>query len=93
MVLAGRVRDPEDKVDDDGEEQDDGEEGGTEAVIEAGLTAHPYRLGPPVVRYEGVDHGGHGDAGEEEGRDEGGPVAKVEHADGEGAEDDGEVEP
>lgn len=46
-----------------------------------------------MVRYEGVDHGGHGDAREEEGRDEGGAVAKVEHADGERAEDHGEVQP
>lgn len=46
-----------------------------------------------MVRYEGVYHGRHGHAREEEGRDEGGPVAKVEHAHGQRAEDDGEVQP
>lgn len=91
--MLRRVRDPQDKVDHDREEQDDGQKGGAEAVVEARLAAHAYRLGAPVVRYEGVDHGGHGDAREEERRDEGGAVAKVEHADRQGAEHDREVEP
>lgn len=42
---------------------------------------------------EGVDHGQDGDAGEEDGADLAGAVAEVEQTDGEGAEDDGEVEP
>lgn len=46
-----------------------------------------------MVGCQGVYHRQHGDSGEEEGRDEGGPVAKIEHANGQGAEDDGEVEP
>lgn len=46
-----------------------------------------------MVGRQGVNHGEHGHAGEEEGRDEGGPVAEVEHANGQRAEDDGEVEP
>jgi len=92
-LILRRVGNPEHEIDHDSAQQDDSQEGGTKPVIEARLPAHSYRLGSPVVRYEGVDHGGHGDACEEEGRDEGGPVAKVQHADRERPEDDGEVEP
>ena len=42
---------------------------------------------------EGVGHGGHGDEGEEPGGDLADLVAEVEEADGQAAEDDGEVEP
>ena len=42
---------------------------------------------------EGVEHGAHGDEGEEAGGDLANAVAEVEEADGEAAEDDGEVEP
>lgn len=42
---------------------------------------------------DGVDHGGHGDDGEEGGGDAADAVAEVEEADGEAAQDDGEVEP
>lgn len=93
MLLLGTIGDPQHEVDDDGQQQNDGQDRGAEAVVEPGLPPHPYRPRPPVVREQGVHHGEHGDAGEEEGRDEGDAVAKVEHADGEGAEDDGEVEP
>lgn len=93
ILLFRRVRDPEDEVDDHGQEQDDGQEGRPEAVVEAGLAADAYRLRAPVVREQGVQHGGHGDDGEQEGRDEGRPVAEVQHAHGEGAEDYGEVQP
>lgn len=41
----------------------------------------------------GVDHGCHGDNGEEGGGDAADAVAEVEEADCEPAEDDGEVEP
>lgn len=93
LSLLGGVRYAEDKVDNDGQQQDDGQKGGTEAVVKAGLAANADGFRAPVVRGQGVDHGEHGDAGEEEGADKGRAVAKVEHADGEGAKDDGEVEP
>lgn len=46
-----------------------------------------------MKRHQGVDHGAHGDEGEEAGGDATDGVAEVEEADGETAEDDGEVEP
>jgi hypothetical protein len=46
-----------------------------------------------VERGERVHHGGHGDEREEAGADAADAVAEVEQADGEAAEDDGEVEP
>ena len=92
-ALGTGVGDAEDEVDDDGEEEDDGEDGGAEAVVEAGLAPHAYGFRAPVVGEEGVDHGEHGDAGEEEGGDEGGPVAEVQHADGQRPQDHREVQP
>ena len=92
-MALGVIRDPQHKVHHHRQQQHDGQERRAEPVVEAGLAPDPYALGPPVVRHEGVYHGRHGDAREEEGGDEGGPVAKVQHADGERAEDDGEVEP
>lgn len=93
LVLAGLVHDAEDKVDDNGQEEDDGEDGRAEAVVKAGLAPHANALRSPVVRDEGVDHGQHGDSREQEGGDEGDAVTKVEHADGQGTNHDGEVEP
>ena len=47
-----------------------------------------------MERHERVEHAPHGDDGEETRADAGGGVgAEVEQADGEAAEDDGEVEP
>lgn len=87
------VHNPEDEVDNDGQQQDDGQESGTESVIETSLPPHSYRLCSPVVCDQGVDHGQHGHAGKEEGGDERHSVAKVKHSDGQGTEDDGKVEP
>lgn len=92
-VLLRLVHNAEDKVDNDGQQEDDGEDRRAESVVKASLATHANRLGAPVVGDEGVDHGEHGHAGEEEGGDEGDAVTKVEHANGEGTNDDGEVEP
>ena len=82
ILLLGRVGDAEDEVNHHRQEQDDSQEGRAEAVIKAGLATDTYRLGTPVIREQGVQHGGHGHDGEQEGGDEGWPVAEVQHADG-----------
>ena len=46
-----------------------------------------------MKRDEGVDHGTHGNEGKEAGGDAADSIAKVEKADGEASEDNGEVEP
>jgi hypothetical protein len=46
-----------------------------------------------MKRHQRVDHGAHGHQGKEAGGDATDGVAEVEEADGETAEDDGEVEP
>lgn len=92
-ALPSRVDDPEDKVDYHRQQKHDGQHGRPEAVVEAGLTSLPYTLGSPMIRRQGIYHGNHGDTGKQEGGDEGGPVTKIQHADGQGAEDNGEVEP
>lgn len=92
-VLIASHGQPQDKVDNDGSEQGNGEDGGTQPVVEATLAPQPYAPGAPVEGEEGVNHGHHGDHGEEAGRDLSDLVAKVKEADCETAEDDGEVEP
>jgi hypothetical protein len=46
-----------------------------------------------MERHQGIDHGAHGDEGEEPGGDTTNGISEVEEADGETTEDDGEVEP
>ena len=46
-----------------------------------------------MKRVQGIQHRGHGDEREEAGRDLADAVAEVEEADGETAEDGGEIEP
>ena len=46
-----------------------------------------------MKRDQGVDHGCHGDDGEEAGGDAANAVTEVEETDGQTAQDDGEVEP
>lgn len=87
------VCDTEDKVDDDGGQQGKSQHRGTEAVVEAALTALADALRAPVKGDEGVDHGRHGDEREKASADLTNLIAKVEQADGQTAEDDGEVEP
>lgn len=83
----------QDKVDDDGSKQGESQHGRAEAVVEAALAALADAFGAPVEGDEGVYHGSHGDEGEEASADLADLVAKVEQADGQAAEDDGEVEP
>lgn len=46
-----------------------------------------------MERDQRIYHGSHGDEREERGRDSADAITKVEQADGEPAQDDGEVEP
>ena len=93
VLLLGLINNPQHKVDNNGQEEYDGQESRAEAVIETSLASHSNGFGPPMVCGEGIYHGEHGDSGEEKGGDEGDAVTKVEHANGEGTEDDGEVQP
>src|ERR1041384_2718476 len=70
VLLLGGVCYPQDEVDDDSQQQNDGQEGRAEAVVKPGLAADADRFGTPVICYEGVNHGQHGNAGKEEGADE-----------------------
>lgn len=92
-MRATSARHPQYEVDDDGRQQSNRQHRRTEAVIEATLAALPDTLGAPVEGDEGVQHGRHGDKREETGANLADLVTKVEEADGEAAQDDGEVEP
>lgn len=93
LLLLGAIGNPQNKVHDDGQQENNGQNRRAEPVIETGLSSHPDRLGSPVVGNQGVDHGQHGDTGEEKGRDEGGAVAKVEHPNRQRAQDNSKVQP
>lgn len=91
MVLV--LRDSEDEVNNDGRQQGEGQDCGTETVIDAALAAFADTGCAPVEGTEGVDHGRHGDDGKETGGDTTDAVTEVQETDGQTAQDDGEVEP
>jgi len=87
------ILNPQHKVHDHRNDQDNSQERRAKLIVETLLATPPDRLCAPVVGEECIAHCEQGYGGEEEGGDEGGLVTKVEHADCEGAEDDGEVHP
>lgn len=90
---AGLCVEAENKVDDDGQEEHDGKDGGAETVvIGAGATVSDGACSP-VVCQERVDHDGHSDKGEHGSRNAADPVTKVEQTRSQSREGDGEVEP
>lgn len=54
VVLLGLIRDSENEVDDNSQQEDNGQNGRAESVVEAGLAPHSYTLGSPVVCHKGV---------------------------------------
>lgn len=92
-MLVAAHGEPQHKVDNDGGKQGDSKDGGAQPVVEAALAPKPYAPRAPVEGKQSVDHGHHGNEGKEAGGDLSNLVAKVEQADCETAEDDGEVEP
>jgi len=94
LFLAARcAREPKDEVDNDGSEQEEGQDGGTEAVIEALLPTHPNAPCSPMELIQCVYHGAHGNNSEYASADLAHFVAEVEQPDCQAAQDDGEVEP
>lgn len=81
------------EVDNDGGKQGNGQNSGTQPVVEAALAPKSYAPCAPVEGEESVDHSHHGNEGEEAGGNLANLVAEVEQANREAAEDDGEVEP
>jgi hypothetical protein len=84
---------PQNKVDNDCSEQRDCQDCRTQAIIEATLSAHADTPRTPVKCEQRVHHSHHSNEGEESSADLSDLVAEVEEADGETAEDDGEVKP
>ena len=93
LLLLRLIHDSQHEVHNHCEKQDDCQEGRSETVVEPSLAPHADGPCSPMICYQRVYHCQHSDTGEEEGGDEGHAVAKVEHAYGEGAEDNGEIEP
>jgi len=92
-LLSSRIRNPQHEINHHRKQQNNRQHRRAKAIVEAGLAAEANALRAPVIGEEGVEHCGHSDDSEQEGADEGGAVAEVQHADGERAENDGEVEP
>jgi hypothetical protein len=92
-VITTSSSNTEDKVDDNSGQQSNSQNGRTEAIVETALTSHTDALCSPVEGDECVDHGGHGNQGEQTSRDLTDLVTEVEETDCKTAQDDGEVEP
>jgi len=93
LLLSTLIRNPQHKINNHRQQKNDGQKRRAKAIIEPSLSPQPNGLRPPVIRVQSVDHGSHGHGSKEESGDKGWSVAEVQHADGEGAEDHGEVEP
>jgi len=76
MLLASHSH-PQHEVDNDGGEEGNGQDGGTQPVVEAALASHPYAPRAPMKGKQGIDHGHHGNEGEETSRNLADLVAKV----------------
>lgn len=93
LVSVLAVHDPQYKVHHHGRQQCHSQHGRTQAVVESSLPSLSYALRSPVEREEGVDHGCHRYQCEQSSRYSTNLIAKVEEADCETTEDDGEVQP
>lgn len=84
---------PQHKVNHNRQKQRNSQHRRSKAIIESTLPSHANALRAPVERHERVDHSSQRDEGEETCANLANAVAEVEEADGQAAEDDGEVEP
>lgn len=93
VLLAISHGQPQHEVDNNSGEQRQRKDSRTEPIIETTLAPHPYALRAPVEREKGVDHCHHSDSCEQASTDLADPVTEVEKANGQSAEDNGEVQP
>ena len=93
LLLPSSPSKPQHKVDNNRQQQRNRQNSRAKAIVEAALSAHADALRAPVESDEGVDHRRQRDEREETRADLADAVAEVEQADGQAAEDDGEVEP
>lgn len=93
LMIPTRPSNPQHKVHHHRCQQRNCQHGRPKPIIKPFLPTHPNTLCPPMERHERVEHGGERNEREEAGGDLADTVAKVEEADGQAAEDDGEVEP
>lgn len=84
---------PQHEIDNHSSQQSHSQDARSESIIESTLSSLPYTLRPPVESDQRIYHRSHGDEGEEAGRDATNGVTEVKEADGQTAEDDGEIEP
>lgn len=87
------IANPQNEVNNNGRQEGQGQNSRSKAVIDSALSTAADTLCAPVEGDECIDHGRHGDDGEEGGGDAANAITKVEQPDGEAAQDDGEVEP
>lgn len=73
---------PQHKIHHDGRQKRHSENGRSEAIINATLAAFANTLRAPVECDQRIDHGGHGDDGEQTGGDAADAVTEVQESDG-----------
>lgn len=83
----------QDEVDHHGAQERDTENRRSEAVIKSALASQPDAFGAPMEGEQSVDHGKHGDDGEDASADDADAVTEVQQAHGQTTQDDGEVKP
>lgn len=85
--------DPQDEVDDDGNQEEEAEHGWPKAVVVGTRAPSSDGVGSPVVGDQRVDHRAHRKEREQRRGDPANLVAEVEQPNGKRAENDGEVQP
>lgn len=85
--------DSQNEIDDDSSQQGDRQHSWAETVVEAALALEPDTPCSPVECGQGVNHGGHGDEGEQTCTVLSNSVTEIEETNSKASENDGEVEP
>ncbi len=88
-----RINDSEDKIDDDGEEEANHESSRAKSIIETSLSSTSYLPRSPVICVKRIAGPQYSNNDETQRRPEPSIVTEVQHADTEGTEDDGEIQP
>lgn len=91
LMTPRRPRNPQHEIHHNSRQQSNSQNRRPKPIIETTLAPHTNTLGAPMVRHERIHHRGHCDESEETGRYLADAVAEVQEADGQAAEDDGEV--
>lgn len=93
LRILVRINDSEDKIDDDGKEEANHKSSRAKSIIETSLSSTSYLPRSPVICVKRIASPQHSNDDEPQRRPKPSIVTEVQHADTEGTEDDGEIQP